>query len=155
MPPARDRCSRETMTGARMGCPLVVGLGDGENFLASDVSALISETRRVIYLDDGDVVGGHVDATVAAVQTAHPELTVEEFYRETTVDETSTNSDVSVSMGLIAMGISAGLQALSKGPIGSGYLANLPETGTVFTGRIGPRAEGHFRVLARQLTPSA
>jgi glucosamine--fructose-6-phosphate aminotransferase (isomerizing) len=45
-----------TMTGARMGCPLVVGLGDGENFLASDVSAVISQTRRVIYLDDGDVV---------------------------------------------------------------------------------------------------
>ena len=47
---------RETMTGARMGCPLVVGLGDGENFLASDVSALIAETRRVLYLEDGDVV---------------------------------------------------------------------------------------------------
>jgi glucosamine--fructose-6-phosphate aminotransferase (isomerizing) len=46
----------ETMTGARMGCPLVVGLGDGENFLASDVSAMISETRRVIYLEDGDVI---------------------------------------------------------------------------------------------------
>jgi glucosamine--fructose-6-phosphate aminotransferase (isomerizing) len=46
----------ETMTGARMGCPLVVGLGEGENFLASDVSAVVSETRRVIYLDDGDVV---------------------------------------------------------------------------------------------------
>jgi len=46
----------ETMTGARMGCPLVVGLGDGENFLASDVSAVVSETRRVIYLEDGDVV---------------------------------------------------------------------------------------------------
>ena len=46
----------ETMTGARMGCPLVVGLGDGENFLASDFSALVSETRRVIYLEDGDVV---------------------------------------------------------------------------------------------------
>jgi glutamine---fructose-6-phosphate transaminase (isomerizing) len=40
----------DTMTGARMGCPLVVGLGEGENFLASDVSALIAETRRVIYL---------------------------------------------------------------------------------------------------------
>ncbi len=46
----------DTMTGARMGCPLVIGLGEGENFLASDVSAMISETRRVIYLDDGDVV---------------------------------------------------------------------------------------------------
>jgi glucosamine--fructose-6-phosphate aminotransferase (isomerizing) len=46
----------DTMTGARMGCPLVVGLGEGENFLASDVSAMIAETRRVVYLEDGDVV---------------------------------------------------------------------------------------------------
>ncbi len=46
----------ETVVGARMGCPLVVGLGEGENFLASDVSAIVSETRRVIYLEDGDVV---------------------------------------------------------------------------------------------------
>ncbi|HUQ28823.1 MAG TPA: glutamine--fructose-6-phosphate transaminase (isomerizing) [Usitatibacter sp.] len=46
----------DTMTGARMGCPLIVGLGEGENFLASDVSAVISETRRVMYLEDGDVV---------------------------------------------------------------------------------------------------
>jgi glucosamine--fructose-6-phosphate aminotransferase (isomerizing) len=46
----------DTMTGARMGCPLVVGLGEGENFLASDVSALIAQTRRVMYLEDGDVV---------------------------------------------------------------------------------------------------
>ncbi|QJR16951.1 glutamine--fructose-6-phosphate transaminase (isomerizing) [Usitatibacter palustris] len=46
----------DTIAGARMGCPLVVGLGDGENFLASDVSAVIAETKRVIYLEDGDVV---------------------------------------------------------------------------------------------------
>jgi glucosamine--fructose-6-phosphate aminotransferase (isomerizing) len=44
------------MAGARMGCPMVVGLGNGENFLASDFSALISETDRVMYLEDGDVV---------------------------------------------------------------------------------------------------
>ena len=44
------------MAGARMGCPLVVGLGEGENFLASDFSALVAETRRAIYLEDGDVV---------------------------------------------------------------------------------------------------
>ena len=48
-----------TMTGARMGCPLVVGLGEGENFLASDVSAIIAQTRRVMYLEDGDVVAVH------------------------------------------------------------------------------------------------
>jgi glucosamine--fructose-6-phosphate aminotransferase (isomerizing) len=46
----------ERITGARMGCPLVVGLGEGENFLASDVSAIIAQTKRVIYLEDGDVV---------------------------------------------------------------------------------------------------
>ena len=46
----------DIVTGARMGCPMVVGLGDGENFLASDVSAIVSETRRVIYLEDGDVI---------------------------------------------------------------------------------------------------
>ena len=46
----------DVMTGARMGCPLVVGLGEGENFLASDVSAVIAETNRVMYLEDGDVV---------------------------------------------------------------------------------------------------
>jgi len=41
--------------GARMGCPLLVGLGEGENFLASDVSAVLAATRRVLYLEDGDV----------------------------------------------------------------------------------------------------
>ena len=39
---------------ARMGCPLLVGLGEGENFVASDVSAIISATRRVIFLEEGD-----------------------------------------------------------------------------------------------------
>lgn len=40
---------------ARMGCPLLVGVGEGENFVASDVSAVISSTRRVMYLEEGDV----------------------------------------------------------------------------------------------------
>jgi glucosamine--fructose-6-phosphate aminotransferase (isomerizing) len=40
---------------ARMGCPLLVGLGEGENFIASDVSAILSATRRVIFLEEGDV----------------------------------------------------------------------------------------------------
>lgn len=40
---------------ARMGCPLLIGLGDKEYFVASDVSAIIAETRRVIFLEEGDV----------------------------------------------------------------------------------------------------
>ena len=39
---------------ARRGSPLVIGLGDGENFIASDVSPLLAHTRRVIFLEDGD-----------------------------------------------------------------------------------------------------
>ncbi|NOU24195.1 MAG: glutamine--fructose-6-phosphate transaminase (isomerizing) [Methylotenera sp.] len=43
------------MITARLGCPLLIGLGEGENFIASDVSAVLSVTRKVIYLEDGDV----------------------------------------------------------------------------------------------------
>jgi glucosamine--fructose-6-phosphate aminotransferase (isomerizing) len=47
--------SPNVVTCARMGCPLLIGLGEGENFIASDVSAILSSTRRVMYLEDGDV----------------------------------------------------------------------------------------------------
>jgi glucosamine--fructose-6-phosphate aminotransferase (isomerizing) len=40
---------------ARQGSPLVIGLCEGENFIASDVSALITKTRNFIFLEDGDV----------------------------------------------------------------------------------------------------
>ncbi len=49
-----SRDKPEQMACARMGCPLLIGVGEGENFIASDVSALLSATRRVIYLEDGD-----------------------------------------------------------------------------------------------------
>ena len=45
----------ERVVGARMNVPLIVGLGDGESFLASDVAAVLAHTRRVIYLEEGDV----------------------------------------------------------------------------------------------------
>lgn len=43
------------MVIARMGCPLLVAFGDNEVFIASDVSAVIAFTRRVTYLEDGDI----------------------------------------------------------------------------------------------------
>src|SRR5262245_28534368 len=49
---AADDASR--MVVARMGAPLLLGLGDGENFAASDTSALLQVTRRMIYLEEGD-----------------------------------------------------------------------------------------------------
>ncbi|MCX4151643.1 MULTISPECIES: glutamine--fructose-6-phosphate transaminase (isomerizing) [Paraburkholderia] len=44
-----------TVVGARQGSPLVVGLGNGENFLASDALALAGSTERFIFLEEGDV----------------------------------------------------------------------------------------------------
>ncbi len=41
---------------ARMGAPLLLGVGDGENFAASDASALLQVTHKMIYLEEGDVV---------------------------------------------------------------------------------------------------
>ncbi|CAN1536262.1 GlmS Glucosamine 6-phosphate synthetase, contains amidotransferase and phosphosugar isomerase domains [Methylophilaceae bacterium] len=51
----------EHMITARLGCPLLIGLGEGENFIASDVSAVLSVTRKVIYLEDGDVADIQLD----------------------------------------------------------------------------------------------
>src|SRR5467141_2287117 len=44
------------MIGARRGSPLVLGVGNGENFLASDVSAIVAYTRDAVYLNDFDIV---------------------------------------------------------------------------------------------------
>ncbi len=49
-----SRREPERMVCARMGCPLLVGVGEGENFVASDVSAILQATRRVIFLEEGD-----------------------------------------------------------------------------------------------------
>jgi glucosamine--fructose-6-phosphate aminotransferase (isomerizing) len=45
-----------TLVAAKNSSPLVVGLGDGENYVASDVTAILSETRRVIFIDEGEMV---------------------------------------------------------------------------------------------------
>jgi glucosamine--fructose-6-phosphate aminotransferase (isomerizing) len=44
------------MVGARNGSPLILGLGEGESFLASDVTAILAHTKRAVYLEDKEVV---------------------------------------------------------------------------------------------------
>jgi glucosamine--fructose-6-phosphate aminotransferase (isomerizing) len=48
------RCP-DFVIGARLGSPLVLGVGHGENFLASDQSALVRHTERVVFLNDGEI----------------------------------------------------------------------------------------------------
>jgi glucosamine--fructose-6-phosphate aminotransferase (isomerizing) len=45
---------KERLVVARMGAPLLLGIGNGENFAASDTSALLQVTRQMIYLEEGD-----------------------------------------------------------------------------------------------------
>lgn len=45
----------DKIIAARMGSPLIIGVGDGENLVAADSSAMVAHTRKVVYLDDGEI----------------------------------------------------------------------------------------------------
>ncbi len=51
-----------TIVAARNGSPLMIGLGEGENLVASDASALLEHTRTVVYLDDGEIAQIRADS---------------------------------------------------------------------------------------------
>ncbi len=53
------------IVAARKGSPLVIGIGENENFVASDVSAILAHTKQVVYLEDGEVVEIFKDHFVA------------------------------------------------------------------------------------------
>lgn len=74
------------LVAARMGCPLLVGLGDGENFVASDVSAIIQATRKVIFLEEGDTADVRRDGVSVYDEHGH------EVARETHLSDVSLAS---------------------------------------------------------------
>ncbi|MGH2636403.1 MAG: glutamine--fructose-6-phosphate transaminase (isomerizing) [Gaiellaceae bacterium] len=69
------------LVGARLQCPLVVGVGDGEMFLASSIAAFLRETRRVKLIEDGEVVaiepGGERFVSVDGTPRRRDELEVD------------------------------------------------------------------------------
>ena len=56
-----NQATPDRLVVARMGAPLLLGLGDGENFAASDTSALVQVTQRIVYLEEGDCAEVRLD----------------------------------------------------------------------------------------------
>src|SRR5436190_2027956 len=75
----------EVIVGARRGSPLIVGVGEGENFLASDANAIAPHTRQVVYLNDYDVATltpGNFNVANLGSDTAQCQISQLEFEAE-------------------------------------------------------------------------
>jgi glutamine---fructose-6-phosphate transaminase (isomerizing) len=77
------------LVAARNGSPLVLGVGAGEMFVASDVAALVRHTQRVVYLDDGELATVRAHEFQTSTLEAHPTDKV-----PTTVDLTDDDYDL-------------------------------------------------------------
>jgi glucosamine--fructose-6-phosphate aminotransferase (isomerizing) len=74
-----------TIIGARRGSPLIIGIGKGEHFLASDANAIVAHTRKVVYLNDYDVAtvtAGRFNVLNLGADTAKTQITRLEFSHE-------------------------------------------------------------------------
>jgi glucosamine--fructose-6-phosphate aminotransferase (isomerizing) len=69
------------MVAARLGSPLIVGIGEGEYYIASDVPAILNRTRKIIYLNDGELIelspAGHKAANLEGKAVEHKVATIE------------------------------------------------------------------------------
>ena len=71
-----DSAEPGVIVAARNGSPLVLGLGDGEMFVASDVSAIVHHTSQLVYLEDGELAtvraSGYESGPIAALRSDEP-----------------------------------------------------------------------------------
>ena len=75
----------DTLVGARRGSPLIIGIGKGENFLASDANAIVAHTKKVVYLNDYDVATvtpERFDVLNLGTDTANVQISDLEFSQE-------------------------------------------------------------------------
>jgi glucosamine--fructose-6-phosphate aminotransferase (isomerizing) len=78
----------DTIVGARRGSPLIIGIGNGENFLASDANAIVAHTKKVVYLNDYDVATitpERFDVLNLGTDTANVQVSKLEFSQEDAV----------------------------------------------------------------------
>jgi glucosamine--fructose-6-phosphate aminotransferase (isomerizing) len=78
----------DILVGARRGSPLIIGIGKGENFLASDANAIVAHTKKVVYLNDYDVATitpERFDVLNLGADTANVQISNLEFSQEDAV----------------------------------------------------------------------
>ena len=78
----------DKIIGARRGSPLIIGIGKGENFLASDANAIVAHTKKVVYLNDYDVAtitAKRFDVLNLGADTANIQISKLEFSHEDAV----------------------------------------------------------------------
>ena len=120
-----DRDTPQTLIVARMGSPLVIGIGEGEYYIASDPSALIKHTKEVLYLDDGEIAAvtaegvnldgvastlvkervSHIDWDVEeATKAGHPHFMLKEILEQPEVIENSIRGRIDLLNGRAILG---------------------------------------------------
>jgi glucosamine--fructose-6-phosphate aminotransferase (isomerizing) len=78
----------DTLIGARRGSPIIIGIGQGENFIASDANAIVAHTKRVVYLNDYDVAtitAERFEVQNLGTDTANVQISNLEFSQEDAV----------------------------------------------------------------------
>ncbi|PJE76431.1 glutamine--fructose-6-phosphate transaminase (isomerizing) [Candidatus Uhrbacteria bacterium CG10_big_fil_rev_8_21_14_0_10_48_16] len=121
----------QTLIAARMGSPLVIGVGEDEHYIASDPSALIAYTKDVIYLDDGEIAvvtseGVHLNGSPSALtgsrqskidwdveettKGGHPHFMLKEIMEQPKVIEDSLRGRMDLIHGRCILGGLEGIQ---------------------------------------------